>query len=422
MAKETCLLYREMVSTGEKLSVLGFGCMRLPHRNGRIDPERAVRQLHSAVEHGVNYFDTAVPYHMGESEPFLGRAFQGGYRERVHLATKLPHWAIGSRQDMDDMLDAQLANLRTDRIDYYLLHNLQASSWQRLLALGVEDFLDRAKADGRIRHAGFSSHANAHDFRGLVHAFPWSFCQIQYNFLNEQIQAGTEGLCYASGKGLGVVVMGPLQGGRLAQKVPAEVQAIWDRAPIQRTPVEWALRWLWNHPEISVVLSGMEEEVYLEENLRIASEAAPHSLTEEELALVERVVAVYESRLKVNCTKCRYCMPCPAGVDIPACFEIYNSQFLFDDRPWMSKVDYLIYAGGLLGGESAIASLCVGCGRCERVCPQHLPIRDLLAEVAHEYEFVGLKPLLRLGRRAAALHSRWAVRRGKRRSRERPAS
>jgi predicted aldo/keto reductase-like oxidoreductase len=399
-----------MAKTGDALSILGYGCMRLPQRNGRIDRERATRQLYYAIDRGVNYLDTAVPYHMGASEPFLGRILHNGYRSKVKLATKLPHWSIRTSEDLDAMLAAQLANLQTDRIDYYLVHNLQSASWQRLLSLGVEDFLDRARVDGRIGHAGFSSHEDTLAFKALVNAYDWEFCQIQFNILNEQIQAGRKGLQYAAGKGLGVIVMGPLQGGRLAPPPPDAVQAIWDEAETKRTPVEWMLRWVWNHPEVSVVLSGMNEEEHIDENLRIASEAHPESLTDEELAVVERVKGVYQSRIRVHCTKCRYCMPCPAGVDIPTCFEVYNSLHLFDRGRLSTRVDYMIQAGGLLGGHAALASQCVGCGQCEKVCPQHLPVRDLLRDVVREFEFVGLKPLIWTGRQFVTVQGRVTMR------------
>ncbi len=268
------MLYRKMPKNGDELSVLGFGCMRLPVKeDGTIDESRAMSQVRYTIDHGVNYIDTAWPYHMGESEPFVGRTLADGYREKVKLATKLPSWLIASREDMDRYLNAQLERLRTDHIDYYLVHGLAGEVWDKLEALGVTDFLDKAKADGRIINAGFSFHGSIEDFKRIVDAYPWTFCQIQYNFMDENHQAGTEGLKYAASKDLGVIVMEPLLGGNLASPIPSEVEEIWNEAAVKRTPVEWALRWVWNHSEVTVVLSGMNEESQVEENLKIADEA-----------------------------------------------------------------------------------------------------------------------------------------------------
>jgi len=349
------MLYRKMPKTGDELSILGFGCMRLPVKaDFLIDEERATRQLRYAIDHGVNYVDTAWPYHMGQSEPFVGRALADGYREKVRIATKLPSWLIESREDMDKYLNAQLEKLRTDHIDYYLVHALVGDLWDKVEGLGIADFLNRAKADGRIRNAGFSFHGAGEDFARIVDAYPWDFCQIQYNFLDQKNQAGTKGLEYAAKKGLGVVIMEPLRGGNLTRNVPAAVQAIWDEAETKRTPAEWALRWIWNHPEVTVVLSGMSEEAHIDENLRIASEALPRSLTKEELSLITRVETKYRDILKVGCTGCRYCMPCPSGVNIPLCFEEYNNLYLVPNAE-EEKFMYAARVGGAVGtGEPRV--------------------------------------------------------------------
>ncbi len=385
------MLYRTVPKTGDELSILGFGCMRLPQKRGRIDEKRATRQIRSAIDRGLNYIDTAMPYHMGSSEPFLGRALADGYRERVRLATKLPPGLVKARADMDRLLNAQLDMLRTDRIDYYLLHGIDGESWKKMQQLGVCEFLDRAKADGRIRHAGFSFHGDVVAFKEIVDAYDWAVCLIQYNYLDEQNQAGTEGLEYAAARNLGVIIMEPLRGGNLARKGPPAVQAVWDRSGVKRSPAEWALRWIWNRPEVTVVLSGMNREDHIEENLRAAGEVRPGSLSDEELRVVERAAELYRSLMKVGCTGCRYCMPCPSGVNIPACFEIYNNLHLFGERS-VSKVLYLLRLGGLEGsGNPAYASLCENCGACEEVCPQHLPIQTLLRDVAGELEGRGSK-------------------------------
>ncbi|MCC4769907.1 aldo/keto reductase [Methanosarcina sp. DH2] len=381
------MLYRKMPKNGDELSILGFGCMRLASKeDGSIDEERATKQVRYAIDHGVNYVDTAWPYHMGHSEPFLGRALAEGYREKVKIATKLPSFLIKSREDMDKFLNAQLEKLNTDHIDYYLLHYLVGDLWDNIEKLDVGDFLDKAKADGRIINAGFSFHGAGKEFKRIVDAYDWDFCQIQYNFLDEKNQAGTEGLEYAASKDLGVIIMEPLRGGNLTKTVPQVVKDIWDENPIKRSPVEWALRWVWNHPEVTVVLSGMNEETHIEENLRIADEAYPNSLTEAELQLVKRVTSKYRELMKVSCTGCRYCMPCPAGVNIPLCFEEYNNLYLVDD-PAGERFLYAARLGGVVtAGDPEFASLCVQCGKCVEKCPQHIDIPTVLESVVEELE------------------------------------
>ena len=316
------MLYRKMPKTGDELSILGFGCMRLPVKaDGSIDEERAIRQIRYAIDHGVNYVDTAWPYHGGQSEPLVGRALADGYREKVRLATKLPSWLIEKRGDMDTFLNAQLEKLQTDHIDYYLVHALVGELWDNVENLGVTAFLDKAKADGRIRNAGFSFHGAGSDFRRIVDAYDWDFCQIQYNFLDEKNQAGTAGLGYAASKGLGVIIMEPLRGGNLTRNVPLAINAIWDEAPVKRTPAEWALRWIWNHPEVTVVLSGMNDETHIRENLRVADQAYPDSLTETELQLVQRAEKKYRELLKVGCTGCQVLHALPVRGEYPALFR-----------------------------------------------------------------------------------------------------
>ncbi len=393
------MLYRKMPKNGDDLSILGFGCMRLAtNANGSIDEARATRQLRDAIDHGVNYVDTAWPYHGGESEPVVGRALADGYRERVHLATKLPSWLIDSREDMDTYLNAQLERLRTDRIDYYLVHALVGDLWDTLEGLGVTEFLDAAKADGRIRNAGFSFHGAGQDFGRIVDAYDWDFCQIQYNLLDEQNQAGTAGLEYAAARGLGVIVMEPLRGGNLTKTVPSAVQEIWDEAPTKRTPAEWALRWVWNRPEVTVVLSGMGEEAHVRENLRIADDGYPNSLTGAELALVRRVERTYRDLMRVGCTGCRYCMPCPVGVNIPLCFEEYNNLYLADD-PDSERFMYAARLGGAVAlGKPEYASLCVQCGQCAERCPQQIDIPAVLETVVDELEGPGFEQRVAMAR------------------------
>lgn len=408
------MLYRTVPRTEEKLSVLGYGGMRFPTQRGRLDSARATELLRAAVAGGVNYFDTAWTYHNGASERLLGEVFAGAARAGVNIATKLPHWLVRTREDMDYLLGAQLDRLGGGSIDYYLIHALDGPSWERLRALGVCDFLRRAREDGRIRRTGFSFHGDREAFKRIVDSWDWDLCQIQYNFLDEHLQAGREGLQYAAARGLAVVVMAPLRGGHLAGRLPAAVQAIWDQAPLRRSPAEWALRWIWNHPEVTVVLSGMNDPAHLRENLRLAAAAQPNSLSADELALVQQAAEHYRRLMPVHCTGCGYCLPCPAGVDIPACFELYNSVHMFGGRS-TARLWYLGRLGGLLGGgTSSYASRCTGCGRCEARCPQHLPVRALLAQVRREFEGPLLRVLDRVARPALKAMAWMTVRRARR--------
>lgn len=384
------MLYRTMPKSKDELSILGYGCMRLPQKNGRIDKERAKNQIYSAIDKGVNYIDTAYPYHAGASESFLGEILQGEYRSKVKLATKLPVWVVHSREDMDKYLNKQLEKLKTDHIDYYLLHALSDKhTWRFLKNNGVFDFIEKAKESGKIINIGFSFHGNKNLFKEIIDDYDWDFCQIQYNFLDEYNQAGKEGLLYATSKNIGVIVMEPLRGGNLVGKIPNEVEKLWNTAANKKTPAEWALRWIWNHPEVKVVLSGMNQEEHIEENIRIAGEAYEDSLTSEELELVDKVKSVYRKLMKVPCTGCSYCMPCPAGVNIPRCFEEYNNKYLFDSR--FPKTSYTFKLGGLMGHSVGYASLCIECGKCEKECPQSISIRDELKVVAKEFETRTLK-------------------------------
>jgi uncharacterized protein len=287
---------------------------------------------------------------------------------------------------MDRYLAAQLGKLGTDHIDYYLVHSLDGASWDNMSRLSVREFLDQAKMDGRIANPGFSFHGLTGDFIRIVDAYPWTFCQIQYNYLDESYQAGTEGLQYAAAKGLGVIVMEPLRGGNLALVVPPGVEAIWNEAEVRRTPTEWALRWIWNRPEVTVILSGMNEEAHIRENLSIAHTARANDLTKEELQLVERVSRKYQELMKIGCTGCGYCMPCPSDVMIPSCFEEYNKLHMFGARH-EAEFTYALRMGGVVvDGTTGFASQCTQCGACLDKCPQHIQIPDVLAEVATELE------------------------------------
>jgi uncharacterized protein len=400
------MLYREVKKTGDKLSVLGYGCLRYPKRNGKIDEERTERQIIQAIEKGVNYFDTAYVYHGGKSESILGKTLAKGYRDKVKIATKIPPYLAHSLKDMENLLNKQLERLCTDYIDYYLIHALNdMEGWERLKKIGVLEFIEKSKKEGKIINFGFSYHGDKENFKKLVDAYSWDFCQIQYNYIDEYVQAGREGLEYAASKGLGVIVMEPLRGGSLVGRMPKEIQSIWDKAHIKRSTAEWAFRWLWNDPRITVVLSGMNEEEHIDENIRIASETNPNSLTEEELKLYEKVKQEFNRLMKVGCTGCGYCIPCPAGVDIPLCFNYYNTKHLFGKKH--TDFQYMAFTGGISGGKPSNASLCIGCGKCEKACPQHIEIRQQLKELAKDMEHPVAKPVLWILRKYLALRGKF---------------
>ncbi len=381
------MLYRTMPKNGDQLSVLGYGCMRLPMQDGQIDEARAIAQIRSAIDSGINYVDTAWPYHNGASEPLVGKALQDGYRERVKLATKLPSWLIKSREDMDQYLNDQLEKLQTDHIDYYLIHALDGALWDKVESHGINDFLEKALQDGRIRNAGFSFHGVLDDFKRIIDAYPWTFCQIQYNYMDQQFQAGTEGLLYAAAKDIGVIIMEPLRGGMLSHPTPPPAIAqLWNEAPTERSPAAWGLRWIWNHPEVTVVLSGMNEEAHIEENLSLAEQGQANTLTQEELTLVDRVKNTYKELLQVGCTGCGYCLPCPMGVKIPTSFDCLNKLHLFGN-PAEAKQFYIVFTSGVARDEApGLASQCVSCGLCLEKCPQHIAIPDMLEKVVADLE------------------------------------
>jgi len=367
--------YRRFGKLGYEVSALGFGCMRLPTLGSRekIDEPEATRMVHYAIDHGVNYFDSGYGYHGGNSERFLGRALKGGYREKVKLATKLPlHTGeMTERGDFDRLLNEQLARLQTDYLDFYLIHGIRRWTWEQVSRFEITSSADKALSDGRIRHFGFSFHATPELFREIIDSYDgWSMCQIQYNFMNENYQAGTEGLEYAASKGIGVVVMEPLQGGKLVDP-PRQVQEVWDGAQSNRTPVEWALQWLWNKPEVSVVLSGMSAMQHVEENVASAGRSGIGLLSPDDLALMERVRDAYEGLCPSPCTGCRYCIPCPNGVAIPDIFEMFNNGVVYDR---LDDVRRRYLRGRLHEGESA--SACVQCRECEEKCPQEIVISE----------------------------------------------
>jgi uncharacterized protein len=377
--------YRPLGNTGIDVSALGFGCMRLPTFGApdKIDEEATARLLHRAIEAGVNYVDTAWFYHAstfgqaGQSEPVVGRALSGGWRERVNLATKLPQQLVRTRGDMDRFLEQQLERLQTDHLDFYLVHGLNGDAWDHIRDLGVREFLDGARERGLIRFPAFSFHGAAPDFPRIIDEYDgWAFGQLQYNYMDTDYQAGYAGLRYAADKGLGVVVMEPLKGGRLAKDLPPEMAAILETRPEGWSPAEWALRYVWNEPGVSLLLSGMNDAAQLEENLRVADAAGPDELTAEELGVYDAARTAMRARIKADCSACRYCQPCPSGVAIPEVMAALNAAAMWEDaNPWLT-------------GYSRIegkADLCTSCGLCDSMCPQELPVRQLMREAARTF-------------------------------------
>ena len=365
-----------------KLSVLGFGCMRLPivdRDYARIDEEKAAALVRRAVECGVNYLDTAQPYHGGESERFVGQMLKQGLRGRVHVATKLPTWLVKAENDWERLLDEQLKRIDVGTIDFYMLHGLSGERWDLVTRLRGLEVLERARADGRVRHVGFSFHGSPESFTSIVDGYDWDFCQIQYNYLDEEYQAGTAGLHHAAARGVGIMAMEPLRGGVLGAEPPGAVKAVWQRGPAGRSAAAWALRWVWNHPEVIVALSGMNRPEQVEENLAVADAARAGALTPEELALVAEVRDFYRAKMRVNCTTCGYCLPCPSGVSIPDVFSSYNSAAMFDD----AKTAAMVYQTWTVRAGHG-ADVCLECGECEPKCPQQIPIAEKLKE-AHAH-------------------------------------
>ena len=363
--------YRKFGKLDWNVSALGFGCMRLPVINGHmsnIDQEKTDEMIHLAIEAGVNYFDTAYVYHEQQSENALGKALLGGYRKKVRIATKSPVWMIKKGEDFDRMLDEQLERLQTDHIDFYLLHALDRRAPEIIQRHKLIQRAEKAIADGRIRHLGFSFHDSLDIFKQIVDSYDaWTFCQIQYNYMDTHFQAGTEGLRYAASKGLAVVIMESLRGGKLALDLPA-ARPVWESAARKRTPADWAFQWLWNQPEVSVALSGMGTLEQVEQNIASANVSGAGSLSTPDLAMIDKVREVLNARSPIPCTSCEYCMPCPNGVNIPLNFENYNNAAMYDDLE-DSRLNYNKFIA-----PADRAANCIQCEECLTKCPQHIPI------------------------------------------------
>ncbi|MBU4055644.1 MAG: aldo/keto reductase [Proteobacteria bacterium] len=372
--------YRRLGKTDWDVSVLGFGAMRLPTLDNdplKVNEPLAIEMIRHGIDQGINYVDTAYPYHGGQSEVVVGKALQDGYRDKIRLATKQPCWLVEKTDDFDKFLNEQLKKLQTDHIDFYLLHTLNRTFWPKVRDLDVLEWAEKAIADGRIGHLGFSFHDDLELFKEIVDSYDkWTLSQIQYNFLDVEFQAGRQGMKYAHDKGLAVVVMEPIRGGQIAQKPPEAVAKIWAYAKVQRTLADWALQWVWNHPEISVALSGMTDMHQLDENLASADQSGVGSLSKEELSIIDKVREEFTKLCPVPCTGCRYCMPCPNGVDIPYTFLMYNEAIMYDNP----RKGQLFYQR--LPAENQ-ADKCVECFECEDACPQQISIVQWLKK-AHD--------------------------------------
>ena len=383
---------------GNQLSILGFGCMRFTRKMGKFDIEKMEREIMTAYKNGVNYYDTAYIY--PGSEAALGEIFEkNGIRDKIYIATKLPHYLIKSRDALEKLFCEQLKRLRTDHIDYYLMHMLtDVATFDRLKALGIEEWIEQKKSSGAIRQIGFSYHGNSNMFCRLVDAYNWDFCMIQYNYMDEHSQAGKKGLHYANSKGLPVMIMEPLRGGKLVSHLPDDALRIFEQYPKKFTPAQWSFRWLWNQPEVTVVLSGMNSEEMILDNVQTASTVKIGELGQEDEEMLKTVVNAINSKMKVGCTGCGYCMPCPKNVDIPGTFAAYNRRFA--EGKIRGLKDYFMCTA--LRKNSTAASNCIGCGKCEKHCPQGIEIRVKLQDAKKELE----GPVYKIGRKLAS----WFVR------------
>jgi len=364
----------------DKVSLLGFGAMRLPvNDDDSINEDEAIKMVRLAIDSGVNYVDTAFPYHGGKSEVVIGKALKDGYREKILLADKLPVWFVKEQADVRSLFEKQLDRLDVDRIDYYLIHCLDVDNWKITLDQNVIPALEELKAEGRIGRIGFSFHDHYELFEEIVDYYDWDFCQIQLNYVDIEFQAGMKGLRYAASKGIPVVIMEPLKGGRITDAVPPAIQEIWDQAPVKRSPVEWAFKWVASLPEVMTILSGMSSMEQLEQNLEIFSRDDLARMGEDEKATVDKVGDLYRKLIKYPCTECKYCMPCPSGVAIPRLMRFLNDWIVYEQNPKL-KEEYLTW---MEQGEHA--SNCVKCGACEQACPQHLPIMKAMDEVVESF-------------------------------------
>lgn len=381
--------YRTFPKTDDQFSLLGFGTLRLPVNQtdkaydvnlADINETEAIKIIRTAIDKGVNYVDTAYNYHGETAEIVLGKALKDGYREKVHLADKMPTWLIREEDDLEKVFNTQLERLGVDYVDMYLVHNLNAINWERkVLKHNIFDFMEKKKAEGKIKYIGFSFHDEFDVFKKIIDTYPWDFCQIQLNYMDVDFQAGVKGLKYAGSKDIPVVVMEPLKGGKLTDILPPSIEAFWSKAPIKRTPAEWGLKWVADFPEVLTILSGMTTIEQVEENIRILSETEPNSLTETEHEIIKTVADEYEKLIKYSCTGCKYCLPCSVKIDIPTVIGLYNNWLIYKNSRVLG--DYDMFVSPKRG-----PSTCIECKECEERCPQNLPISDIMKLAAEFFE------------------------------------
>ncbi|MCQ2969981.1 MAG: aldo/keto reductase [archaeon] len=400
--------YRLIKKTGDEISSIGFGAMRLPLKNGKIDRTEARKLIFHAIDNGINFIDTAYLY--GDSETFLGEILTDDIRSKVKICTKLPAINVKKYEDMESFLDEQLRRLNIDCIDYYLIHGVDLKNMNRLLKRDLIKFIEKAKSDGKIKYIGFSYHGPKEEFQTVVDCYDWDVVMVQYNYFDENVQASIEGIEYVASKNMGIFVMEPLKGGILAGNMSEEAEKVFRKSNQDKTNAEWALEWVLNNRNVTCVLSGMNSFEQLDENLAVANRTTPMSMTFEDLETVELVKRVMRNSLKINCSTCGYCMPCPQGVNIPECMKIYNEKYLFNHKGIVnlyndvylfnpkglinqSFIDYYQYVGGIMG-NSGNAGKCNACGKCLRKCPQKLDIIAELEKVKKEFEFPGVKYML----------------------------
>ena len=374
------MLYRNFQTTGDKVSLLGLGAMRFPMtKDGKVDEAESIRMIRHAIDSGINYVDTAYTYHGGTSEVIVGKALKDGYRERTFIADKLPIWLVKEEADVRKFFDEQIQRLDVNCIDMYLIHCIDKDGWEVMKKCRVIEILEELKAEGKIGRIGFSFHDDLSLFKEVIDAYDWEFCQIQLNYVDVNFQAGMEGLLYANAKGIPVVIMEPLKGGRLSDAVPPVVQKLWDQASVKRAPAEWAFKWVASHPDVATILSGMSTMEQLDQNLELFSREDLPVLTDEENALIAQAADLYRTLIKYPCTECKYCQPCPNGVLIPRIIRYYNDWCAYEHNPKL-KEEYLVWQD-----ESEHASNCIKCGACEEHCPQHLPVMQIMDEIVEAF-------------------------------------
>ena len=369
--------YRTFKKLDREVSLLGMGAMRLPEtEDGQINEPEAIDIIRSAIDAGINYVDTAFGYHNGKSEGLVGKALRDGYREKVLLADKMPIWLAKDEEHMKEMFQTQLERLDTDYIDMYLVHSVNKPNWKRIKKLNLMPFLEEMKAAGKIKHIGFSFHDSYELFEEVLDSYPWEFCQIQLNYMDKDLQAGVKGLKLAAEKGLSVIIMEPLKGGKLTTGIPPTVQELWNNAPVKRTPAEWGFKWLANMPEVTLILSGMSSGEQLQQNIATVSAADLNVLSDEERELIDKVSDEYNRLIKYSCTGCEYCLPCPQKLKIPDLIDTLNEWNIYGQNP-ATKMEYIEWVP-----EGRHASDCISCKACEKKCPQGLPIAQIMKETS----------------------------------------